>query len=101
MKTALITAVGIGVLLGGFASAAHGGKMEGTYTNGGIITMDLRSGGKANFNLMGENHPCTYKVKGETLMLDCTPKGEKLDFTIHDDGSLSGPGFIGSMKKSK
>jgi hypothetical protein len=102
MKTALIAAVGIGVVVGGFTIAAHGAKMEGTYTNtGGAVTMDLRSGGKANFTLMGENHACTYKVKGETLMLDCTPKGEKVDFTIHDDGSLSGPGFIGSMKKSK
>ena len=102
MKTALIAAVGIGVFLCGFTSAAHGANMEGTYTNtGGAVTMDIRSGGKANFTLMGEKHACTYKVKGETLMLDCTPKGEKVDFVIHDDGSLSGPGFIGSMRKSK
>jgi hypothetical protein len=44
--------------------------------------------------------PCKYNVKGEKLALDCTPKGEKVDFVIHGDGSLSGPGFIGSMKKS-
>ena len=78
-----------------------GSKMEGTYTNaGGNVTLDLKSGGKAAFTLMGESVPCTYKVNSSKVNLDCTPKGEKVDFMIHDDGSLTGPGFIGSMKKS-
>jgi hypothetical protein len=103
MKMALRTFVGIGILIGVLTGAAYGAKMEGTYTSpaGGVIALDLRPGGKANFTLMGENHACTYKVKGDKLMLDCTPKGEKVDFTIHDDGSLSGPGFIGNLRKSK
>jgi hypothetical protein len=86
------------------AIAAIGGcgsKMEGTYTNtGGMVTLDLKSGGKATFTMMGESLPCIYKVKDNKVMLDCTPKGEKVDFMIHDDGSLTGPSFIGSMKKS-
>ena len=53
-----------------------GSKVEGTYSNGSMVTLDLKSGG------------------------NCTPKGEKADFLIHDDGSLTGPGFIGNMKKS-
>jgi hypothetical protein len=78
-----------------------GSKMEGTYTNaGGNVTLDLKSGGKAAFTMMGESVPCTYKVKDNKVMLDCTPKGEKVDFMVHDDGSLTGPGFIGAMKKS-
>ena len=78
-----------------------GSNMEGTYTsNMGNVVLDLKSGGKAMFTLMGESMPCTYKVKDEKLLLDCTPKGEKVDFVIHGDGSISGPGFIGSMKKS-
>lgn len=78
-----------------------GSKMEGTYTNaGGNVTLDLKSGGKAAFTMMGESLPCTYKVKDNKVMLDCTPKGEKVDFMIHDDGSLAGPGFVGAMKKS-
>jgi len=77
-----------------------GPQMEGTYTNtGGMVTLDLKSGGKATLTLMGDTGPCTYKVNGDTLLLDC--KDNKMDFTIHDDGSLSGPGLIGSMKKSK
>jgi hypothetical protein len=79
-----------------------GSNMEGTYTNtGGMVTLDLKSGGKATFTMMGETVPCTYKVSGDKVNLDCTPKGEKVDFMIHDDGSLTGPSFIGSMKKSK
>jgi hypothetical protein len=76
--------------------------MEGTYTNnGGMVTLDLKSSGKAIFTMMGESVPCTYKTKDDKLLLDCTPKGEKVDFIIHGDGSISGPGFIGNMKKSK
>ena len=78
-----------------------GSKAEGTYTNtGGMVTLDLKSGGKATFTMMGESLPCTYKVNGNKVNLDCTPKGEKVDFMIHDDGSLTGPGFVGAMKKS-
>lgn len=85
------------------AIGSCGSNMEGTYTQpaGGAIALDLRPGGKAGFTLMGENYACTYKVKADKLMLDCTPKGEKIDFTIHDDGSLSGSDFIGILKKSK
>ena len=79
-----------------------GSKVEGTYTNtGGMVTLDLKSGGKATFTMMGESMPCKYAVKGDKIALDCTPKGDKVDFMMHDDGSLTGPGFIGSMKKSK
>ena len=93
------------ILLVPFAAISIGGctgsSMDGTYTsNMGNVVLDLKSGGKATFTLMGESMPCTYNVKGEKLMLDCTPKGEKVDFVIHADGSISGPGFIGSMKKS-
>src|SRR6266496_6159907 len=79
-----------------------GSKMEGTYTNtGGMVTLDLKSGGKATFTMMGESLPCTYKAMGDKIKLDCTPKGDKVGFMIHDDGSLTGPGFVGSMQKSK
>ena len=79
-----------------------GAKMEGTYTNtGGMVTLDLKSGGKENFTMMGETTACSYKVSRDKIMLDCTPTGEKIDFMIHDDGSLTGPGFIGAMKQSK
>jgi hypothetical protein len=77
-----------------------GPQMEGTYTNtGGTVTLDLKSDDKATLTLMGDTGPCTYKVNKDTLFLDC--KENKMDFAIQDDGSLTGPGIIGSMKKSK
>lgn len=93
----------LAVLFAMLPAVGNGGStMEGTYTNsGGMVTLDLKAGGKATFTMMGESLPCTYKVKDDKLLLDCTPKGERVDFLIHGDGSFSGPGFIGNMKKSK
>jgi hypothetical protein len=91
----LAAVIAVVVVIGGCGS-----KVEGTYSNGSMVTLDLKSGGKAMFTMMGETIPCTYKVKDNKVQLDCTPKGEKVDFMIHDDGSLTGPGFIGNMKKS-
>lgn len=104
MKNWIVLAVVLSVLLLVMIpiSGSAGSNMEGTYTSAlGNVVLDLKSGGKAIFTLMGESMPCTYKVKDEKLSLDCTPQGEKVDFVIHGDGSISGPGFIGSMKKSK
>jgi hypothetical protein len=78
--------------------------MEGTYSQGsgtGAIALDLETGGKATFTMMGEDYRCAYAISGNKLALDCTPKGEKVDFTIHDDSSLTGPSFVGVLKKSK
>ena len=87
-----------------FLAACNGSKseIEGTYTNAtGMATLDLRSGGEASFTMMGETRPCTYKVDGNKLTLDCK-EPEALVFTIHDDGSLTPEGgLIGTMKKGK
>jgi len=48
---------------------------------------------------MGETRECTYGAEKEKLTLDCG--GDKLVFTKHDDGSLTGPGMIGILKRSK
>lgn len=81
--------------------AQSASKMEGTYMAPmGNVTLDLKPGGKANFSMMGETYPCTYKTSKDKLILDCRPTGETVEFLINSDGSLTGPGFIGSMKKS-
>ena len=85
-------------------SCSSKSKIEGTYSQAGggmPIVLDLKSGDKANFSMSGEDFPCTYKANGDKLALDCSPKGEKLDFTIHDDGTLTGPGLVGILKKQK
>jgi len=82
-------------------SAACGASgLEGTYsTSAGNVVLELRSGGKANFTIMGETQACTWKADDSKLLLTC--KGDSVNFVRHDDGSLSGPGFVGQMKRSK
>ncbi|MGH9746425.1 MAG: hypothetical protein ACRD59_10015 [Candidatus Acidiferrales bacterium] len=82
------------------AMAGCGAGITGTYTNAnGLVTLDLKSGGKAALSMMGENEQCTYDVAEKNLNLTC--KGEKTAWAIHDDGSITGPGFVGTLQKSK
>ena len=83
-----------------FANAACGGKLEGTYSNaGGGVMLELRSGGKADLTLNGESQSCTWKADAKKVTVTCG--GDSLDFGIHDDGSLTGPSFVGALRKSK
>ena len=95
---------GLALITSIIASCSSKSKIEGTYSQsaGGMpVVLDLKSGGKATFSMAGEDLVCTYQVNGGKLLLDCSPKGENVDFTIHDDGSLTGPSFIGVLKKTK
>ena len=85
----------------GFSGVACGsGGLEGTYsTSAGNVVLELRSGGKANFTIMGETEACTWKADSSKVVLTC--KGDAVNLVRHDDGSLSGPGFVGRMAKSK
>jgi hypothetical protein len=82
-----------------------GSSVEGTYTsNSGTMILELRSGGKASFTMMGETNDCTYRVSGKNIHLTCGKN--ETDFQILDDGSLSSKSpFIGAtfgvLKKSK
>jgi hypothetical protein len=85
---------------GTFFLAACGTGLSGTYTNPtGLVTLDLRSGGKASLTMMGENEQCTYDADGKNLTLTCG--GNKTVWGIHDDGSLTGPGLVGMLAKRK
>jgi hypothetical protein len=90
------------VILAGIlpALAACGTKLAGTYTNAnGLAMVELRSGGKATTSMMGESRECTYALNDQTIHLNCS--GDKSDFRLNEDGSLTGPGFIGVLTKSK
>jgi hypothetical protein len=83
-----------------FVLGACGAGLSGTYSNPtGLVTLDLRSGGKASLTMMGENEQCTYDADGKNLTLTCA--GNKTVWGIHDDGSLTGPGFVGTLAKRK
>jgi hypothetical protein len=75
--------------------------VKGTYTNaGGQVMLELTSGGKATFSLGGDIKTCTYTADDKAIVLSCG-RGEQANFRLNADGSLTAPGFIGVMKKSK
>ena len=79
-------------------------SVKGTYSDFGDSTLlDLRSGGEAALTFGGETAACTYSSSGNQLTLDCKPPLGKVVFTIHDDGSLTGPpgGFLPALRKKK
>lgn len=86
-----------------FAAAACGGdKLAGTYQNeNGSIVLDLKSGGSGSLTISGETKPCTYTSDQQSLKVTCD--GDEVDFTVHDDGSLTGPpdSFVGDLKKTR
>ena len=88
------------ITCGAFVLGACGAGLSGTYTNPtGLVTLDLRSGGKASLTMMGQNEQCTYNADGKNLTLTCG--GNKTVWGIHDDGSLTGPGIVGTLAKRK
>jgi hypothetical protein len=95
-KVVLGSVIACGALILG----ACGAGVSGTYTNAnGLVTLDLRSGGKASLTMMGQNEQCTYGIDEKNLTLTCG--GDKTIWGIHDDGSLTGPGFVGTLAKRK
>jgi hypothetical protein len=87
-----------------FAYAACTSGPSGTYSDAnGAVLLELKSGGKANITFMGEMADCTDSTSGNQLTLDCKPPAGKIVFTIHDDGSLTGPpgGFMPMLRKQK
>ncbi len=65
---------------------------SGTYSDAnGAVLLELKSGGKANITFMGDVADCTDSTSGHQLTLDCKGQAGKIAFTIHDDGSLTGP----------
>ena len=99
MRTALIA---LAPLLA-FASACHSGP-SGTYSDAnGAVLLELKSGGQANITFMGDVADCSYSTSGSQLALDCKGQAGKIAFTIHDDGSLTGPpgSFMPMLRKQK
>jgi hypothetical protein len=79
-----------------------GSGVRGTYSDQtGAFVLDLKSGGKASFAIPGDAVSCNYRVDGESLTLDCPGDAGKLVFTIHGDGSMTGPrdSFMPALRK--
>lgn len=101
----LTTLVALG-LLGSALSLVPGCSSgpSGTYTDAnGAVILELRSGGNARFTFSGEVQDCTYSSTKANLTLTCKGDTSPTLFTIHDDGSLTGPAesFMPPLRKVK
>jgi hypothetical protein len=94
--------IGFVVSAGLFAASCGHSGIEGTYTSPeGALVLDLKSGGKANFSYQGDVEDCTYTTSGTQLTVVCNGDAGTTNFSIHDDGTLTGPpgSFITALKK--
>lgn len=73
-------------LLNGCGSSVSGHVY---HDNGGVVRVEFKSGGKALVSIGTMSHECTYSESGKNVSMDCD--GEKLNFTVQDDGALAGP----------
>ena len=105
MKTIALSAARI-VMIAGLGLAVvscgkSGSGVEGnTYeANGGAFQIQFKPDGKASVALGPVAGDCTYAQKDKTVSVTC--EGEQIDFTVNDDGSISGPpdGLVGKMTK--
>jgi hypothetical protein len=75
--------------------------LNGTYTNtGGMVMLELASGGKATMSMGGDIKTCTYTADEKSVVLNCG-RNDQMSLRVNSDGSLTAPGFVGVMKKSK
>lgn len=83
-------------------SSCLGSHLEGKYSDAsGAFKVELNSGGKATLTTLNSDTPCTYKVDGKQVTLQC--ENQILSFTVQDDGSLMPPPEtqIGRLTKAK
>ena len=107
MKNGLLqkfVVIGSLACLSGLGLSGCGKNVKGTYSDAsGTYVLDVKSGSDATLSFLGESTPCTYAVSGDQLNLDCHGQSGKVGFTIHDDGSLTGPPgtAIPALRKTK
>src|SRR5262245_23657093 len=82
-------------------SSCIGGGVQGTYTDStGTYVLELKSGGKASFTMLGQTADCTYDTSGDKISLECKGTQGKMVFTQHEKGILTPPSpFMPGLKK--
>jgi len=92
----VIAGLGVAVASCGKSSGVEGSTYEG---NNGAFQIQFKPDGKASVALGPVAGDCTYTQKDKTVSVTC--EGTQIDFTVNDDGSISGPpdGLVGRMTK--
>ncbi len=99
-RIAAISVLAMSNLVASGCKSDHG--VQGTYSDpSGAWVLDLKSGGKATLTFYGDSRPCNYTVNDDQISVGCQGEKTKLNFTSHQDGSLSGQDFMPVLKKSK
>jgi hypothetical protein len=101
ISTLFFVAVALAFISTGCSSRDSG--MRGTYSDSThSVILELNSGGKAVFTAMGTVNDCTYAISGMKLTVNCQDE-QPIAFTIHDNGSLTGPpdSFMPALRKEK
>ncbi len=76
--------------------------IQGVYSDAsGAWVLDLKSGSQATLTFSGDSRPCTYSVSGDQVKLTCKGERGAMNFTVHQDGSLTAQGFMPALRKSK
>ena len=103
MRSFLRNALLIAAVASFTAGCSKSSSVEGnTYeANGGAVKIEFQSSGKAITSIGVMSSPCTYTQTGKAIALSC--ENEKIEFTLNEDGSLSGPpeGFAARLTKKK
>jgi hypothetical protein len=103
MKTIRLASFGVAAIALVATVACTSGP-SGTYSDAmGSCLLELKSGHKANFTFSGDVLDCTFSTSAKKLSLTCKGDATPTVFTIHDDGSLTGPpgSFIPVLRKQK
>jgi len=75
-----------------------GSKVSGKYTtSGGEMTIQFNSGQATLSDALGNTETADYSVDGKTVTVKSKQRGD-IQFTINDDGSLTGQGI--TLKKT-
>src|SRR5438270_5094631 len=84
--------ISLALIVPAIVSCSSKTKIEGSYSQSGsgTVALDLKSGSKATFTMMGEDYACTYKVNGDKLQLDCSPKARRWTLQSTTTGPLQG-----------
>jgi hypothetical protein len=88
----------LSIALAGCSGSGGGAKLDGVYhaASGGPMTLTIR-GDKAEMQIAGESQTFDYKIEGNKLTI-LNPQEGDIEFTINDDGTLSGQ--LGLMTKT-